>query len=79
MAQINKKFDSVIIGGGLAGLTCAALLAKAGLKVVVLEKNSRLGGYAVSYTVKGHRFDIAIQALGGCDRYGVISRLRRVM
>ena len=70
-----EKFDTIIIGGGLAGLTCAALLAKAGLKVILLEKNNRLGGYAVSYTVKGHRFDIAIQALGGCDREGVIYRL----
>ena len=60
-----EKFDTIIIGGGLAGLTCATLLAKAGLKVILLEKNKRLGGYAVSYTVKGHRFDIAIQALGG--------------
>jgi len=74
---MSKKFDTIIIGGGLAGLTCAALLAKAGLRVALLEKNNRLGGYAVSYTVKGHRFDIAVQALGGCDKGGAVFRLVR--
>ncbi len=74
---MSNKFDTIIIGGGLAGLTCAALLAKAGLKVILLEKNKRPGGYAVSYTVKGHRFDIAIQALGGCDRDGAVFKLVR--
>jgi len=75
MAKMPEKFDTIIIGGGLAGLTCAALLAKAGLRVALFEKNNRLGGYAVSYTVKGHRFDIAIQALGGCSRDGAIFKL----
>jgi len=42
---------------------------------VLFEKNNRMGGYAVSYTVKGHRFDIAIQALGGCSRDGAIFKL----
>ncbi|SPD75651.1 putative All-trans-retinol 13,14-reductase [uncultured Desulfobacterium sp.] len=73
--RLSPHFDTIIIGAGLAGLTCAALLAKAGLRVAVLEKNSRLGGYAVSYAIKGHRFDIAVQAIGGCDTDGVISRL----
>ncbi len=72
---MSEKFDTAIIGGGLAGLTCAALLAKAGLRVVLFEKNNRLGGYAVSYSVKGHRFDIAIQALGGCSKDGAIFKL----
>ncbi len=38
-----EKYDIVVIGGGLAGLTCAAVLSKAGAKVVLLEKNQRLG------------------------------------
>ena len=40
--------DAVIIGGGHNGLTCAAYLAKAGLKVVVLERRGVVGGAAVT-------------------------------
>ena len=41
-------YDAIIIGGGHNGLTCAAYLAKAGRKVLVLEKRDVLGGAAVS-------------------------------
>jgi len=75
MRQSTDIYDTIIIGGGLAGLSCAALLAKSGQKVVLLEKNWQLGGYATSYEVKGHRFDIAIQAIGGCDSNGAVYRL----
>ena len=40
--------DVIIIGGGHNGLTCAAYLAKAGIKVTVLEKNDVVGGAAVT-------------------------------
>jgi len=43
-----KKHDAIIIGAGHNGLTNAAYLAKAGLDVVVLEKNDYIGGAAVS-------------------------------
>lgn len=43
-----KKYDAIIIGAGHNGLTNAAYLAKAGLDVVVLEKNDYIGGAAVS-------------------------------
>jgi phytoene dehydrogenase-like protein len=43
-----KKYDAVIIGAGHNGLTNAAYLAKAGLNVVVVEKNDYIGGASVS-------------------------------
>ena len=46
--RIPASIDVVIIGAGHNGLTCAAYLAAAGLKVVVLEKNHVVGGAAVT-------------------------------
>ena len=43
-----SQYDAIVIGAGHNGLTNAAYLAKAGLKVVVVEKNDYIGGAAVS-------------------------------
>ena len=43
-----KKHDAIIVGAGHNGLSNAAYLAKAGLRVLVLEKNSYIGGAAVT-------------------------------
>ena len=46
---MNKsKYDVAIIGGGHNGLTTACYLAKAGLKVIVVERHDYVGGAAVS-------------------------------
>jgi phytoene desaturase len=47
-----------VIGGGFSGLACAALLAKEGHKVTVLEKNKELGGRARKFDAKGFMFDM---------------------
>ena len=57
---MSQKYDAIIIGGGHNGLICAAYLAKAGRKVVVLEKRHVLGGAAVSEEVyPGFTFSVA--------------------
>jgi len=48
----------VVIGGGIAGLSTAALLAKAGYKVTVLEKNTQVGGRARVFSKGGFHFDM---------------------
>ncbi len=42
------NYDAVIIGGGHNGLTCGAYLARAGKKVLVLERRPVIGGAAVT-------------------------------
>ncbi len=43
-----KRWDAIVIGAGHNGLTCAAYLAKAGRKVLVLERRERVGGATVT-------------------------------
>ncbi len=51
-------FDLAIIGGGPAGLTSAYQAAKAGLRPLVLERSTYMGGIARTVNYKGYRFDI---------------------
>ena len=45
------RYDAVIIGAGLGGLTTGAILARAGRKVLVIERSNSVGGAASSYKV----------------------------
>ena len=65
----------LIIGGGLGGLFCGAILAKEGLKVTVLEKNAAIGGGLQSFTRFGEVFDTGMHVVGGLQEGGNIRRL----
>jgi len=51
-------YHTIVIGGGISGLTTGAYLAKSGKKVLVIEQNSVPGGYWTSFIRNGIIFDI---------------------
>jgi phytoene dehydrogenase-like protein len=53
---MRENWDAIIIGAGMGGLTAAGHLVKAGLRVLVLEKNPHIGGTAYVYQRKGFIF-----------------------
>ncbi|MCW5518752.1 phytoene desaturase [Aureitalea sp. L0-47] len=55
---MKKKDHVLIIGSGIGGLGAAALLAKSGHKVTVIEKNDTLGGRANIFEKDGYTFDM---------------------
>ncbi|MER3553870.1 MAG: FAD-dependent oxidoreductase [Meiothermus sp.] len=68
---------AVVIGAGVGGLTTAALLAKAGLEVTVLEAHTYPGGSAGTFFHKGYRFDAGATLLAGFDPDGIFPRLEK--
>jgi len=73
--RLPSECDVIVIGAGIAGLTAAALLSRSGLKVVLLEKQSRPGGYFMGFKRKGFTFDSSIQWLNGCNESGHAGRI----
>ena len=73
----TEEYDVIIIGAGISGLTSAALLSKAGLKVCVLERHYLIGGYLQGFDRKEYIFDTAIHWLNQCGEKGTVSRLFR--
>ncbi|HNY50347.1 MAG TPA: FAD-dependent oxidoreductase [Smithella sp.] len=58
--KITQKYDVVIIGGGLGGMTAANKLAKNGRKVLLLESHDKLGGFATWFHRRKHIFDVSL-------------------
>ena len=57
---IKDRYDVVVIGSGLGGLTCANRLARAGHSVLLLEHHIQLGGLATWFKRGGHIFDVSL-------------------
>jgi phytoene dehydrogenase-like protein len=54
----GERFDVIVVGAGFGGATCAALLARRGLRVLLLEKNSQAGGKAMVIAKNGFTYEM---------------------
>jgi phytoene dehydrogenase-like protein len=59
----ENSYNTIIVGGGIAGLTSAAYLSREGQKVLLIEKNKESGGLANSFTRDGFQYDAGVRAL----------------
>jgi len=71
----NEKYDVVIIGAGIGGLVCGCYLAKAGLKVLIVEQHSIPGGCCTSFKRNGYTFDTGVHYVGSLREEGILRRI----
>ncbi len=59
-----QNWDSIVIGSGIGGMSCASALAHTGRRVLVLEQHYIPGGYTHSFARKGYQWDAGVHAIG---------------
>jgi all-trans-retinol 13,14-reductase len=62
--RLAPKYDAIVIGSGMGGLTTAALLSELGWKVCVLEQHYTAGGYTHSFERAGYEWDVGVHYIG---------------
>ena len=79
MASARKKiptartrYDAIIIGAGCGGTTAAALLAKNGYDVLLLEQSSLIGGCCSTAKIRGYNFDLGASIIEDADVIQII-------
>ncbi len=60
----RQEFDLIVIGSGTGGLSVAALLAKEGKRVLVLEQHYVIGGYTHAFQRQGYTWDVGLHYVG---------------
>ena len=69
------RYNTVIIGGGLAGLTAAATLSKFGKKVLLLEQHYKPGGCATSFKRGDFMIEVGLHEMSGLVENGSLPRI----
>jgi len=71
----GERYDDIVIGSGMGGMTCAALLAKLGRKVLVLEQHYVPGGFTHMFNRPGYTWDVGVHAVGEVTHHSMTGRL----
>ena len=73
----EDEYDVIIVGAGIGGLTCGALLSKRGYKVLILEQHYQIGGYCSSFSRQGFIFNTGVENISGLWDKGPVTYLLR--
>jgi phytoene dehydrogenase-like protein len=71
----NDMYDVIVIGAGISGLVSGCSLAKAGLKVLIVEQHNKPGGYFTSFKRRGFQFDSAAHSFGNYRESGHVKKI----
>ena len=66
--EVDERWDAIVIGSGLGGLTSAALLSGMGKRVLVLERHYAIGGFTHTFKRKGWEWDVGVHYVGEVHR-----------
>ena len=75
---MSESYDVIIIGSGIGGAAAGGLLAHAGYKTLVLEKNAFIGGRCTSYQKEGFTVDVGVHLFGVGDKGSLGDICRRI-
>jgi all-trans-retinol 13,14-reductase len=71
----RRRWDAIVIGSGMGGMTAAAMLAKQGKQVLVLEQHYVPGGFTHVFKRKGYTWDVGVHAVGEVTKHSMTGRL----
>src|SRR5436309_14669227 len=67
--------EVVVVGGGIGGLTAAALLAARGVNVCLFERQSHVGGCVANFEHLGYTFEPTAALYSGWERAGIYEKI----
>jgi len=75
----SDKYDVIVVGAGIGGLTSAATLSNRGFSVLLLDMHYSLGGCATVFQRRGkgqgYEFDVGLHYIGDCSPDGLVPRI----